>query len=57
MMTVLKVFESLVKVNGWEIERFDMQHYRHGDNIEGYAGWVYIKGDTRHLVIHHDGSF
>lgn len=57
MMTVIEVFKSLVKLNGWEVERFDIQHYKYGENIEGYAGWVTIKDEKRQLVIHSNGSF
>ena len=54
--TVMKVFESLVKLNSWSVERFDIQAYTHS-GISGYAGYAYIKGYSKHLVIHGDGSF
>lgn len=54
--TVMKVFESLVKLNSWNVERFDIQAYNHS-GFSGYAGYAYIKGYSKNLVIHGDGSF
>lgn len=55
--TVIKVFESLVKMNNWEVERFDIQAYNHGNGICGYAGLATIKGFNKVLVVRGDGSF
>mgnify|MGYP007101929698 CR=1 FL=1 len=58
MITIIKVFESLVKLNEWEVERFDIQAYHYANNkINGYAGYVTIKGIENNLIIHDDGSF
>ena len=55
--TVIKVFESLVKMNNWEVERFDIQAYDYGKGICGYVGYATIKGFNRVLVVRGDGSF
>lgn len=55
--TVVKVFESLVKMNKWEVVRFDIQAYNYGKGIEGYAGWATIQGIKEPLVVRGDGSF
>lgn len=57
--TVIKVFESLVKMNNWEVERFDIQAYNYGNGICGYAGFATIKSlnRVRVLVVRGDGSF
>lgn len=57
MDTVIKVFESLVKLNNYEVERFDLQAYDYGNGIAGYVGIMYIKGMKKTLIIHHNGSF
>ena len=59
MLTVIEIFKSFCKLNFLEsdIERFDIQHYSYGDDIEGYTGYVYLKGFKKHLIIHHNGSF
>ena len=57
MKTVLKVMESLVKLNGWTVTRFDMQSYNYGHGIAGYAGYLDIEEESRRLIIHDDGSF
>jgi len=54
--TVMKVFESLVKLNGWNVERFDIQAHNLS-GFSGYAGFAYIKGYSKQLVIRGDGSF
>lgn len=56
MSTVIRVMESLVKFNGWNVERFDIQAFNYGHGIEGYAGYLKVEGhDT--IVIRGDGSF
>ena len=57
MNTVLKVMESLVKMNGWTVTRFDLQAYDYGKGIEGYAGWLWIEESEKRIVIRNDGSF
>ena len=57
MKTILKVMESLVKINGWTVRRFDLQAYYHGNEIVGYAGFLDIEESSRGLIIHDDGSF
>lgn len=57
MKTVMRVFESLVKLNGWEVERFDLQRNSAKGIDDWYAGWLWIKGEDRKLVIREDGSF
>lgn len=57
MTTVLKVMESLVKLNGWTVQRFDLHAYNYGKGIAGYAGFLDIEEDSRRLIIHDNGSF
>ena len=56
MNTVIKVMESLVKMNKWEVIRFDIQHYEHAHGIEGYVGYLTI-GNGQEIRIRQDGSF
>ena len=42
MKTILKVLESLVKLNGWTVLRFDLQAYNYGKGIAEYAGFLDI---------------
>lgn len=55
MKTVMRVMESLVKMNGWTVTRFDLQHFNY-NGIEGYAGYLDTQ-ETERIVIHDDGSF
>lgn len=55
--TVIRVMESLVKLNGWTVVRFDIQAFDHGHGITGYAGYLDIEEDKRRIVIRGDGSF
>ena len=57
MKTILNVMESLVKINGWTVRRFDLQAYYHEEELVGYAGFLDIEDASRRLVIHDDGSF
>ena len=57
MNTILKVFESLVKLNAWQIRRFDLQSFDYGHGIEGFAAYVHIDGEKRTLIIHDNGEF
>lgn len=57
MNTVIKVMESLVALNNWKVTRFDIQHYKYGDNIEGYAGYLSVEDIDNTLIIRNDGSF
>ena len=57
METVLKVMESLVKINDWTVIRFDLHSYNYGHGIEGYAGYLDVEEETKRLIIHSDGSF
>lgn len=57
MITVLRVMESLVKINGWTVTRFDLQAFNYGNGIEGYAGYLDTVENDKRIVIHHDGSF
>ncbi len=54
--TVMRVMESLVKMNGWTVKRFDIQSFNHG-GIEGYAGYLDIAESNQRLIIRGDGSF
>lgn len=56
MSTIIKIFESLVKLNNWNVERFDLQGYNYGGGIEGYVG-VLDTAETGRILIHDDGSF
>lgn len=56
MKVVMNVAESLCKINGWKIERLDIQHYSHMDGmIQGYTGYMYINGKC--IIIRGDGTF
>lgn len=55
--TVLRVMESLVKFNGWTVERFDVQAFSLKGNIEGYAGYLDVKEIDKRIIIRGDGSF
>lgn len=57
MSTIIKIMESLVKMNGWEVERFDIQAYHFGNGIDGYVGYLTIKGEPKTLLIRKGGSF
>lgn len=56
MKTLINVMNSLVKMNDWKVERFDIQHFNHGYGIGGYVGYLYILGKNT-LIIREDGSF
>lgn len=56
MHTVIKVMESLVEMNGWKVERFDIQHYKYSGGIEGYVGYLDVEG-KKTILIRGDGSF
>ena len=55
LITVMKVFESLVKLNNYNVTRFDIQHYNYGNEIEGYCGYLYTEDKT--ILIRGEGSF
>ena len=57
MLTIMRIFESLVKANGWEVTRFDLQLNSAKGIKDWYAGWLWIKGEERKMVIREDGSF
>lgn len=58
MDIIINTFKSLVKLNHWDIERFDIQSYSHlNGTITGYVGYVSIKGFKNDLIIRKDGSF
>lgn len=57
MSTVIRVMESLVKLNDWKVERFDIQAYDYGGGCEGYVGYLRIEGIDKTLIIRKDGSF
>ena len=56
MKTIINVMNSLVKMNDWKVERFDIQHFNIGYGIDGYVGYLYILG-KKTLKIREDGSF
>ena len=56
MNTIIKVMESLVKMNNWKVTRFDIQAYDHGHGISGYCGYLDTEGNKR-IIIRNDGSF
>ena len=56
MNTVIKVMESLTKMNGWTVARFDIQHYNY-NSIEGYVGYLDVNESDKCIIIRHDGSF
>ena len=57
MNTIIKVMESLVKLNNWTVERFDLHHYDAGDGFTGYVGYLTIVGNHADIRIREDGSF
>ena len=57
LQTIMRIMESLVKMNKWTVERFDIQGFNYGSGISGYAGYLHITGKNEHLVIRCDGSF
>lgn len=57
MKTIIRVMESLVKMNGWTVTRFDIQAYDHGFGVTGYAGYLDTKENDKRIIIRGDGSF
>lgn len=57
MSTVIRVMESLVKMNGWTVRRFDIQSFDYGNGIEGYAGYLDVEELKKRIIIRGDGSF
>lgn len=57
MTTIIRVMESLVKMNGWTVTRFDVQAFNYGKGIEGYAGYLDTVENEKRIIIRHDGSF
>lgn len=57
MVTVIRVMESLVKMNGWTVRRFDIQSFDYGHGIEGYAGYLDVEELKKRIIIRGDGSF
>ena len=55
--TVMRVMESLVKLNGWTVVRFDIQAFDYGYDATGYAGYLDIKENDQRFLIRGDGSF
>lgn len=53
--TVMNVFKSLVKLNNYNVKRFDIQAFDYGHGIEGYCGYLYTDDIT--IIIRGDGSF
>lgn len=56
MTTIYRIAESLIKLNNWECQRLDIQHYEMA-GVEGFVGYATIKGFKHNLIIRHDGSF
>lgn len=57
MTTIIRIMESLVKINGWKVERFDIQAYHAGYGFDGYCGYLTVDGIDNQLRIRQDGSF
>lgn len=57
METIINVMESLVKMNGWTVVRFDIQRYEMGYDISGYNGFLDVKEEARTIRIRHNGTF
>ena len=55
--TVMRVMESLVRMNGWTVKRFDIQAFDNGYGFTGYAGYLDIAENSQRIVIRGDGSF
>ena len=53
---IISIFKSIVSLNDWKVERFDIQRIlMHGAN--NYVGYITIYGDNKTLVIHSSGIF
>ena len=58
MARVISIFKSLVALNNWDVERFDIQKYISPCNSkESYIGYVLIKGEQKTLIIRSGGTF
>ena len=56
MDTIIKVMQSLIKLNGWTLERFDLRLNTLGDK-EYYAAYLTVKELSSDIVIREGGSF
>lgn len=56
MNTIITVMKSLVALNGWEVERFDL-HSMELRCQSYYSAYLYIKGIDKRILIRQDGSF
>lgn len=57
MTTIIRIMESLVKMNNWTVTRFDLQAYDYGYGIDGYAGYLDVVEVEKRIIIRKDGSF
>lgn len=59
MARVISIFKSLVVLNNWDVERFDIQKYISPvrNDKESYIGYVSIKGVKNALIIRAGGTF
>lgn len=59
MNTIMNIARSLIIMNHWKVERFDIHHYEYEYGIAGYTGYLDIKIENRieRIIIHGDGSF
>lgn len=57
MTTIIRIMESLVKMNNWTVTRFDLHAYDYGYGIDGYAGYLDVVEVEKRIIIRKDGSF
>lgn len=59
MARAISIFKSLVVLNNWDVERFDIQKYISPvcNDKESYIGYVSIKGVKNTLIIRSGGTF
>lgn len=57
MCTVIEIMKSLVKMNNWKVQRFDLQYYNYGKGVEGYTGYLDVETIEPTIIIKMNGSF
>ena len=57
MNTIIAVMKSLVDMNEWVVERFDIQRITLPGGAFHYKAHLYIKFFDAHIIIRQDGSF
>ena len=57
MNTIIAVMKSLVDMNEWVVERFDIQRITLPGGAFHYKAHLYVKSFGAHIIIRQDGSF